>query len=111
MTESQPPDALMPLSMAAADAYEKATGRKPADAEVLNNVARVMATRTRLFCRPHGSDEFVLVWPEEILEGRMLFGGEVPHFTDGRASLENLSILRAQFRGLAAEIEALYAKR
>ena len=111
MSESQPPDALMPLSLAAVEAYEAATGKRPADAEVLNNVARVMATRTRLFSRRHGSDEFFLVWPEEIVEGRLLFGGEVINFTDGRPSLENLSILREQYPHVAAEIKALYGKR
>jgi hypothetical protein len=111
MSQSQSPDALMPLSLAAAAAHEAATGRKAGNAEVLNNIALAMATRTRLFSRPHGSNEFVLVWPEEILEGKIVLGGEVLNFTDGRTALENLSILRAELPSLTAEMRSLYSKR
>lgn len=111
MNKDVVPGALMPLALAAIDAYAAVTGKKTTDLETLNKVARVIAARIRVFTREHGSNEFDLVWPNEIGEGKMLLGGEALQFSDGRAVLENLSIHRDELAVAVTVIQELYEQR
>lgn len=103
-------DALMPLSQAALEAYVAATGEQATSVDTLNTVARAIALRIRVFTRELGSNEFDLVWPNEIAEGKMLFGGEALQFADGRPALENLSIHRNDLATAVREVKRRYEK-
>src|SRR5688500_14887205 len=105
------PGALMPLALAAIEAYTAATGEKTTDLETLNKVARAIVARIRVFTREHGSNEFALVWPNEVQEGKIQLGGEVLRFPDGRPVLENLSIHRDELALAVAEVLKLHEQR
>jgi hypothetical protein len=76
--------------------------------DTLDKVARAIAERIRVFTREHGSNEFALVWPNEIVEGEMKAGGEALQFSDGWPLLENLSIHCDEFAVAVAEIQKHY---
>lgn len=101
---------MMPLSQAAIEAYAAATGQQTTNLDTLNEVARAIAARVRVFTREHGSDEYDLVWPNEIVEGKIHLGGEALLFSDGRAVLENLSIPRGELAVAVAEIQKRYTR-
>jgi hypothetical protein len=111
MNEASGTDALMPLSQAAIEAYAVATGKQTTNPDTLTKVARAIASRIRVFTREHGANEFALVWPDEIREGKMRLGGEALQFPDGRSLLENLSIHRDELAAAIAEVRKLYEQR
>lgn len=102
------PPALKPLLglAAAAALVYAATARRAPDEATLNDVARMIAARTRLFARD-GRD-CVLVMPAEILEGEIEGGGTVLTFADGRPTLQGLCILHSELDALVEELRAVY---
>lgn len=82
---------LLPLARAARLAYARATGRSTDDAGALNDIARLIAARTRIFTV--NADETARVLPAELIADG--------HFEDGGATLRPADPKRAPIGSLA----------
>jgi hypothetical protein len=87
--------------------YHAATDAITDDAATLNELARIIATRTDLLARGADHEPFALVWPQAIYEGRFEEGGKCLSFPDGRPAIRNLAISEAEMRRLIPELRAL----
>ena len=95
------------LTAASALIYHAATDAITDDAATLNDLARIIATRTNLVARPADNDPFTLVWPTTVVEGRFEDGGKCLCFPDGRPTLRNLAIPESEMPRLIAELRPL----
>jgi hypothetical protein len=95
---------VLSLANAALVVYLKATNRKSADPQALDEVARMIATRTRVFTC--SSDSFSDPQPlsaDEAFQGKFEGGGTHIRFADG-ATLTNLCV---RFEDLPAVTDAI----
>jgi hypothetical protein len=99
------------LTAASALIYHAATDAITDDAATLNNLARIIATRTHLVARAADNDPFTLVRPKAIFEGRFEEGGKCLCFPDGRPTLRNLAIAESEIARLSAELRPLLSRR
>jgi hypothetical protein len=97
------------LTAASALIYHAATDAITDDAATLNDLARIIATRTDLVARAADNDPFTLVWPKAVFEGRFEEGGKYLCFPDGRPTLRNLAIPESEMARLTAELRPLIA--
>jgi hypothetical protein len=97
------------LTAASALIYHAATDAITDDAATLNDLARIIATRTDLVARAADNDPFTLVWPKTVFEGRFEEGGKCLCFPDGRPSLRNLAIPESEMARLMTELRPLLA--
>jgi hypothetical protein len=112
MPEEKEPPALQPmlsLPLAANLVYAGATGQRTNDLDTLNNVARLIASRARIFSREQGQTDMLM--PDELLEGHFEEGGALLRFKDQRrAPIRELAILTADLGALVEEIRQLYGR-
>ena len=101
---------MIALSDAARLCYRSITGELTDNSTILTNVSHAIASRTEVFTRQKDSDDFVLVWPNEIMEGHLGLGGAYLEFSDGRPTLRYLSIVRSQLPRLCQEITHLFRR-
>lgn len=113
MSEKKEPDALRPflsLSMAARIVHA-ATGKQGLpDEDTLNDLARAIAVRTRVFARYGDAEDVALVMPSEVAEGDFEGGGTTLTFSDGRPPLDGLSILHADLWKIVDEMRGVAHK-
>ena len=104
---SQP---LLPLAKAARLVYARATGRSTSDPKALNEIARLIAARTRVFTV--NPDETARVLPAELLaSGYLEDGGATLRLTDPqRAPIGPLVIRNVDLGGVMDEIRKVYGK-
>src|SRR5258708_4754228 len=95
---------MIPLADAARLCFHALTGELTDSPSTLTNVAHAICTRTRVFTRQPDSTEYILVWPNEIMEGSLGLGGAYLEFSDGRPSLSYLSILRSEVPRLCHDL-------
>jgi hypothetical protein len=100
--------ALLPLATAARYAYARATGSHARDMETLNNVARLIATRTRIFtvdtdetARPVSA---AIIAKGEFEDG----GGSLRIRNCARAPIGMLAIRRDELANVMDEIRKVY---
>lgn len=101
---------LLPLSKAADLVYQAAKGEVLSDPQTRHNIARAIATRTRLFARMPGHDEYTLIMPDEISDGIFSPSTATLLFADGRPVLEDVRILSRVLPSLIAEFRTLLAR-
>jgi hypothetical protein len=70
----------------------------------------IISTRTRVFSRAPESDDYALVWPNEIMEGTLGLGGAYLEFSDGRPTLSYLSVLRSEIPRLCHELRDAFGE-
>ena len=100
---------LLPLAIAAEVAYARATGKHTKDLDSLNNVARLIASRTRVFSVESG--EPAMLMPDEVMEGRFEQGGAVLRFTaPRRPPIGELVILLVDLGQAVEDVERLYGR-
>jgi hypothetical protein len=99
------------LTAASALIYHAATDAITDDAATLNNLARIIATRTHVVARAADNDPFTLVRPKSIFEGRFEEGGKCLCFADGRPALRNLAIAEAEIPRLTVELRPVLSRR
>ena|SRR5687767_3088604 len=95
------------LTAASALVYHAATDAITDDPATLNDLARIIATRTRLVTRGTDREPFTLVWPKVVFEGRFEEGGKCLCFPDGRPTIRNLAIAESEMTRLIPELRAL----
>lgn len=85
---------------------------REASEAVLNTVARMIAARITVFTSADGHSYVnpARIMPDEVAEGRFHDGGATLGFKDGRPSLANLCMRRADLDRAIAEVRALYNK-
>jgi hypothetical protein len=100
--------ALMPLATAARMLYARATGRTTDDVQILGNVARLIATRTRVFVL--SIDETARALPADLLAaGRFEGGGDSLCFDDSsRAPIGSLAIRRVDLWDAEEDVRKAY---
>jgi hypothetical protein len=103
-------DAMIALSDAARLCYHAITGELTDSSTILTNVSHAIASRTQVFTRAKEDGEPILVWPNEMMEGVLGLGGAYLEFTDGRATLGYLSILRKEVPRLSHELRDLFRR-
>lgn len=98
-------DSVLSLANAALVVYLKATNRKSADAQALNEVARMIATRTRVFtCSSETFSDPRPLSADEAFQGEFQGGGTHIRFSDGRKTLTHLCV---RFEDLPAVTDAV----
>jgi hypothetical protein len=104
------PQPLLALATAARLIYARATGRSTDDPETLNDVARLIAARTRIFTVK--ADETARVLPTELLaSGHFEDGGAILRPGDPkRAPIGPLVIRRVDLGIVMDEIQKLYGR-
>lgn len=100
----------MPLRLAAVMVHHAVAGDQVDDDGILNNMARLIAARTRIFTRSGRDKATALVMPDEIVDGHFDLGGDELHFPDGRAPLTDLVIQEADLGRVISEIKNLYGR-
>ena len=95
---------MMSLAAAAQLVYKAVKTTEPADEEVLNDVAQMVASRTDVLF-PDPSGDYSRVMPGEIVEGQFENAGSMLTFTDGRAPITGLCIRHEAIGELIADIE------
>jgi hypothetical protein len=100
-------DRYISLTAASALVYHAATDSITDDAATLNDLARIIATRTRLLARDADSEPFSLVRPGAVHEGRFEDGGKYLSFSDGRPTIRNLAIAESEMARLIPELRTL----
>ena len=111
MAKDKEPPALapwIPLRLAAVMAYHAVAGKQVDDDGILNNIARLIAGRTRIFTRSASDKTAALVMPDELVEGHIDGGGDELRFADGRAALTDLVIEDTDVGRVIREIQKLY---
>jgi hypothetical protein len=102
---------LLSLPTAARLVYQAAIGKRDAPSEdTLNNIARMIAARTRVFACVSGEepDMPAMLMPDEVFEGHFEAAGERLTFNDGRPTLTNLCLRHSELGKVIAEITVLY---
>jgi hypothetical protein len=100
---------MLSLAEAAKLAYRAATKRENPTEQPLNNVARIIAARIRIFaCEPGDCANPAMVMPDEVFEGEFEGGGMTLNFKDARPSLTNLCMLHKDLGEAIAEVRAAY---
>jgi hypothetical protein len=104
------PQPLLPLATAARLVYARATGRSTDDSKTLNDVARLIAARTRVFTVQ--ADDTARVLSAELLaNGQFEEGGASLRPTDPkRAPIGPLVIRRVDLGIVMDEIRKLYGQ-
>jgi hypothetical protein len=98
-------DSVLSLANAALVVYLKATHRKSADAQALDEVARMIATRTRVFtCSSETFSDPRPLSADEAFQGQFEGGGTHIRFSDGRKALTHLCV---RFEDLPAVTDAV----
>lgn len=113
MTDSQkqhPRARYISLTAASALVYHAATDAITDDAATLNDLARIIATRTPLLARGADHEPFTPVRPKSISEGRFEEGGKCLCFPDGRPTIRNLAIAESEMARLIPELRQLVAR-
>ncbi len=95
------------LTAASALVYHAATDAITDDAATLNDLARIIATRTQVLARDMDGEPFSRVWPRAIFEGRFEDGGKYLCFADGRPTIRNLAIAESEMTRLIPELRPL----
>ena len=112
MATNREPPALqhfLSLRAAAAIAYTAATGKRTSSVATLNAVARIVASRVRVFVQlPDG--EAVRVLPLELAEGALEAGGDQLRFADKRPTLIGLQILHKDLAMAISEVNSSYKR-
>jgi hypothetical protein len=98
--QKEAPSDVISLTAAAALAHNAATGHISDDPALLDQVARVIAERTRVFARRPREPDYRLVLPAEIAQGFIEGGGKYLSFPDQRPNLEELAIRRTALPAL-----------
>jgi hypothetical protein len=100
------------LDDAARMVYHGCTGKLTDQSVLLTIVAHAIASRTKVFTRTGPDDvDYVMVWPNELMEGKLGLGGAFLEFIDGRAPLGYLSILRSEVPRLTEELWYMFSTR
>jgi hypothetical protein len=104
------PQPLLPLAQAARLVYARATGRSTDDPKTLNDVARLIAARTRVFTVR--ADETARILPAELLaNGEFEEGGASLRPADPqRAPIGPLVIRRVDLGIVMDEIRKVYGQ-
>jgi hypothetical protein len=104
------PPALQPLislAIAAGVTYARATGKHTKDVGTLNNVARLIASHTRVFTRESG--DAAMLMPDELMEGYFDEGGALFRFRDlKRKDIGDLVILVQDLGRVVEVVQKLY---
>lgn len=95
------------LTAASALVYHAATDAITDDPATLNDLARIIATRTHVLARGTDREPFTRVWPKAVFEGRFEEGGKCLCFPDGRPTIRNLAIAESEMRRLIPELRPL----
>lgn len=106
------PADMLSLATGAQLAYSAATKNKDPDEETLNNVARLIATRIKVFvCEPGKCcSEPDLLTHDEVFQGEFEGGGVTLTYNDDRPSLTNLCMRHADLGHAIAEIRGAYLR-
>jgi hypothetical protein len=99
------------LTAASALLYHAATDAITDDAAMLNDLARIIAARTRLVARAADNAPFTPVRPNAIFEGQFEDGGKCLSFADGRPTIRNLAIAESEMARLIPELRPLVPHR
>jgi hypothetical protein len=106
LTSSKP---LMSLPAAAVIVHEGATGRTTRDLQTLNNIARLIASRAKIFTCESGNP--ALLMPDELMEGHFDEGGAALRLTHPtRTIIRELVIQTQDVARLVKEIRAVYER-
>ncbi len=96
---------VLSLASAALVVYLKASNRGSPDAQALDEVARMIATRTRVFtCSSDSFSEPRPLSADEAFQGQFEGGGTHIRFSDGRKTLTHLCV---RFEDLPAVTDAI----
>lgn len=100
-------DKYISLTAASALVYHAATDSITDDPATLNDLARIIATRTHLLARVADHEPFSRVRPQAVHEGRFEDGGKCLSFADGRPTIRNLAIAESEMTRLIPELRSL----
>jgi hypothetical protein len=100
---------MLTLGTAARLVYAGATGKHANDDKTLDKVARLIASRTRIYTRQDG--EIIGLLPDEVLAGSFEEGGASLRFPDPkRPPIRELAIDAIELGRLIDEIRQVYAQ-
>jgi hypothetical protein len=102
---------LLPLDSAARLIYARATGHHTSEIDTLNNVARLIATRTRVFSM--NADQTARpVSTQDLASGCFVDGGESLDYTDPkRPRIKSLAIRRVDLWDVEDDVRKVYGAR
>ena len=101
---------LLPLDSAARQIYARATGQHTSDTETLNNVARLIATRTRVFSL-NADQTAKPVAVESLADGYFVDGGGSLRFKDPqRPAVRSLAIRHVDLWDAEDEVRKVYGR-